>query len=53
MREWYERWQARRTFDKMYMFHALNRHKFNDTDDEHFIYALDLVRSVMHKDWVK
>lgn len=53
MRAWYERWQAHRTFNRMYWFHVLNRHKFNDAEDQHFYHALDMVRSVMYKDYQK
>jgi hypothetical protein len=53
MRAWYERWQARATFKRMRLFYDLNRHKFNATENAHYVLAMDTVRSVMYKDWVK
>jgi hypothetical protein len=53
MRAWYERWQAERTFRKMRHFYDLNRHKFDATENAYYVLSMDLVRSVMYKDYRK
>lgn len=53
MRAWYERWQAEKTFRRMRHFYDLNHHKWDATETAYFVLSMDLVRSVMYKDYRK
>ncbi len=50
MRNWFERWAARRAFNSLVLFHDLNMHKFNPTETAYIVLTLDKIRSVMYKD---